>query len=286
MPVRRRPGCERGANRSVPRRLPAAGVTCRWPLASGRRAGRSRSGRTADGPSPRAFTMLAGSWGVRHGCGWIPGLSRPRLPALLALGARRPGARPPGARPPMPGHGRPTEVHLRQVEIVGFARERNPVRGVLTTHGKGVAMVELEIVAGRAPSALLVDEATTASVPLVHGPADGGRDVARGGLRLGLREVLAGGLRETEAAGLEPFELLGDGVFDDGGEVGAGDGGAQEGLEPLELVAQPGAGGELDAVAPGGERLDARRGSRGRVRHRTAPTPSGRSSALDSVASS
>ena len=123
-------------------------------------------------------------------------------------------------------------------------------------------MVELEIVAGRAPSALLVDEATTAPVPLVHGPADGGRDVARGGLRPGLREILAGGLRETEAAGLEPLELLGDGVFDDGGEVGAGDGGAEERLEPLELVAQPGAGGELDAVAAGGERLDARRGSR------------------------
>ncbi len=76
-------------------------------------------------------------------------------------------------------------------------------------------------------------------------------------------EMLAGGLGETEAAGLEPFELLGDGVFDDSGEVGAGDGGAQEGLEPLELVAQPGAGGELDAVAPGGEGLDACQGSRG-----------------------
>jgi hypothetical protein len=75
--------------------------------------------------------------------------------------------------------------------------------------------------------------------------------------------LACGGLRETEAAGLEPLELLGDGVFDDGGEVGAGDGGAQERLEPLELVAQPGAGGELDAVAPGGEGLDARRGSRG-----------------------
>ena len=172
----------------------------------------------------------------------------------------------------MPGHGRTTEVHLRQVEIVGFARERDLPRGVLTTHGHGVAMVEFEPVAGRAPSALFVDEATTAPVPLVHGPADGGRDVARGGLRPGLREVLAGGLGETEAACLEPLELLGDGVFDDGGEVGAGDGGAQEGLEPLELVAQPGAGGELDAVAPGGERLDARRGSRGRGN----PGPEGR----------
>ena len=163
----------------------------------------------------------------------------------------------------MPGHGRTPVVDLRQVQVVGLARERDPLRGVVTTHGNRVAVVEFEPVAGRAPSALFVDEATTASVPLVHGPADGGRDVARGGLRLGLREILAGGLRETEAAGLEPFELLGDGVFDDGGEVGAGDGGAQEGLEPLELVAQPGAGGELDAVAPGGEGLDARRGSRG-----------------------
>ena len=181
------------------------------------------------------------------------------LPPRFRLAAWGPAAR---CSPPMPGHGRTTEVHLRQVEIVGFAGECDPVRGVLTTHGHGVAVMVFETVAGRAPSALFVDEATTAPVPLVHGPADGGRDVARGGLRLGLREVLAGGLRETEAAGLEPFELLGDGVFDDGGEVGAGDGGAQEGLEPLELVAQPGAGGELDAVAPGGERLDARRGSR------------------------
>lgn len=147
---------------------------------------------------------------------------------------------------------------------MGFARELDRLRRVITPHGKRVSMVELEPVAGRAPSALLVDEATTAPVPIVHGPADGGRDVARGGLRPGLREALAGGLRETEATGLEPFELLGDGVFDDGGEVGAGDGGAQERLEPLELVAQPGAGGELDGVAPGGERLDAGRGTRGR----------------------
>ena len=164
----------------------------------------------------------------------------------------------------MPGHGRTTVVHLRQVQVVSLAGERNPVRRVVTTHGHGVAVVVLEIVAGRTPSALFVDEATTASVPLVHGPADGGRDVARGALRRGLRGILAGGLRETEAAGLEPLELLGDGVFDDGGEVGAGDGGAQERLEPLELVAQPGAGGELDGVAPGGERLDAGRGTRGR----------------------
>ena len=164
----------------------------------------------------------------------------------------------------MPGNGPTTEVDLRQVHVVSFARECDRQRRVVTTHGNGVPVVELEIVAGRAPSALFVDEATTAPVPLVHGPADGGWDVARGGLRPGLREVLARGLREAEAAGLEPFELLGDGVFDDGGEVGAGDGGAQESLEPLELVAQPGAGGELDAVAPGGERLDAGRGTRGR----------------------
>ena len=80
---------------------------------------------------------------------------------------------------------------------------------------------------------------------------------------------LRGAFVRAEATGLEPFELLGDGVFDDGGEVGAGDGGAQEGLEPLELVAQPGAGGELDAVAPGGEGLDARQGSRGGGKPRT-----------------
>jgi hypothetical protein len=139
-----------------------------------------------------------------------------------------PGARRPGARPPMPGHGRTTVVDLRQVQVVGFAGECYPLRGVVTTHGHRVAVVVFEPVAGRAPSAL----------------------------------------------------------FDDGGEVGAGDGGAQEGLEPLELVAQPGAGGELDAVAPGGERLDAL--ARGAAAGATPnwPTPFERSSGLDDVASS
>ena len=145
---------------------------------------------------------------------------------------------------------------------MGFARELDRLRRVITPHGKRVSMVELEPVAGRAPPALLVDETTTAPVALVHGPADGGRDVARGGLRPGLREALAGGLRETEAAGLEPLELLGDGVFDDGGEVDTGDGGAQQRLEPLELVAQLSRRGELDPVTPGGEWLNACRGSR------------------------
>ena len=61
---------------------------------------------------------------------------RSDCPALDCLGARLPGARLPGARPPMPGHGRPTEVHLRQVQVVGFARECDPLRGVVTTHGQ------------------------------------------------------------------------------------------------------------------------------------------------------
>ena len=76
----------------------------------------------------------------------------------------------------MPGHGRTPEVDLRQVQVVGLARERDPLRGVVTTQGNRVAVVEFEPVAGRAPSALFVDEATTAAVPLVHGPADGGRE--------------------------------------------------------------------------------------------------------------
>jgi hypothetical protein len=51
----------------------------------------------------------------------------------------------------MPGHGRTTEVDLRQVQVVGLARERDFLRGVVTTHGNRVAMMELEISAGRAP---------------------------------------------------------------------------------------------------------------------------------------
>jgi hypothetical protein len=101
----------------------------------------------------------------------------------------------------MCGHDPAAVVDLRQALVVRPAKKADPVRGVVATQSEGVAMVELEPVAGRAAPVLLVDESAAASVPLVHGPADGNRDVARGGLRLALQERLAGGLRAGEAAG-------------------------------------------------------------------------------------
>ena len=70
------------------------------------------------------------------------------------------------------------------------------------------------------------------------------------------------GRRET--AGFEPLELLADGRFDDRGEVAVRDLRAHEGPEPLELLVERGAGGELHLVPPGGEGLDDGRRHRGR----------------------
>jgi len=78
---------------------------------------------------------------------------------------------------------------------------------VVAAQAERVAMVELESVAGRAAPALLVHESATGSVPLVHGSADGSRDVAGGRLHLGFREALARSLRAGEPASFEPFEL-------------------------------------------------------------------------------
>jgi hypothetical protein len=100
----------------------------------------------------------------------------------------------------MGGHGPAAVVDLRQVLVVRPAEKGDSVRGVVAAQGEGVTMVELEPVAGRAAAALLIHESAAASVPLVHGPADGGRDVARGGARFALGEAFAGRLRAGEAA--------------------------------------------------------------------------------------
>ena len=67
------------------------------------------------------------------------------------------------------------------------------------------------------------------------------------------------GLRPAEPLRLEPLELLGDGQFDDRGQVAIGHRRPHERLQALQLVAEPGPGGELDLVAGGGEGLHARR---------------------------
>jgi hypothetical protein len=59
-----------------------------------------------------------------------------------------------------------------------------------------------------------------------------------------------------EASGLESLELLGHGPLDDRAQVAVGKLGAQQGLEPLELVFELRARGELHLVAGGSERLD------------------------------
>ena len=115
-------------------------------------------------------------------------------------------------------------------------------------------MMELEPLARRASSPLVVLVAASASVPLVDGSLHRGRDLARRGGGFALRERLPRRPGPGEAPGFEPLELLGDGLLDDGGQVAVGHRGAHEGLQALELVTEPGGGGELDPVAAGGQR--------------------------------
>jgi hypothetical protein len=115
--------------------------------------------------------------------------------------------------------------------------------------GEGVPVMELETLAGAASPTLGVDVTASAAVPLVDGPPDRCRDVAGGRWLLSHWRRLARGLRAAEPAGLEPLELLGDRRVDDRRQVAVGHRGAHERTEPVELVAQFGAGGELDLVA-------------------------------------
>ena len=129
---------------------------------------------------------------------------------------------------------------------------------VVTAVAERAPVVELEPLARRASSPLFVLVAASASVPLVHGSLHRGRDLARRGGGLALRERLPRRLGPGEAPGFEPLELLGDGLLDDRGQVAVGHRGAHEGPQPLELVAKLGGGGELDLVAGRGEGLDHR----------------------------
>jgi hypothetical protein len=119
-------------------------------------------------------------------------------------------------------------------------------------------MVELEPIPFGATPAALVDVGAAFAVALAHGAPDGGGDVARGRGGVGARELRARSASLGVAPGFDPLELFGDRCFDDGREVAAGDLGPHESLEPLELAVELGAGGELDFVAVGRERLDDR----------------------------
>jgi hypothetical protein len=137
---------------------------------------------------------------------------------------------------------------------------------VVTAESERVPVVELEPLARRASSPLFVHVAASASVPLVHRSLHRGRDPARRGGGLALRERLSRRLGPGEAAGFEPLELLGDGLLDDRGQVAVGHRGAHEGAQPLELVVKRGGSGELDLVAAWGEGLDHRGSGPGRGR--------------------
>jgi len=158
----------------------------------------------------------------------------------------------------MPIDGSSAVVDLGQVPVVALARERDVGNRVVTAVAERAPVVELEPLARRAPSPRFVLVAALASVPLVHGSLHRGRDLARGGGGLALRERLPRRLSLGETPGFEPLELLGDGLLDDGAEVAVGHRRAHEVPQPLELVVKLGGGGELDPVAAWGEGLDHR----------------------------
>jgi hypothetical protein len=152
---------------------------------------------------------------------------------------------------------------LGQIGVVLGAHQADVLGAVVSAQAEGVNVVVLEMVALLAPSPRRVDVAALASIALVYGPANSRGNVPRRGRRIGRRgEALTGPARRGEAAGFEPLQLLGDGHFDDGAEIPVRDLRAHERSKALELLAQPGAGGELHLVSPGSEGLND--GGRGR----------------------
>jgi hypothetical protein len=76
------------------------------------------------------------------------------------------------------GDALPAVIDLGEVAVVGVAGEGDVVDRMVTAEAERAPVVELELLAGRAPPAVPVLVAAAASVPLVDGPPDRGRDVA------------------------------------------------------------------------------------------------------------
>src|SRR2546425_324914 len=124
----------------------------------------------------------------------------------------------------MTGHCLRAVVALGQVGVVGPTHQPDVPHAVLTPKAERVPMVELEPVALRTASSLLVQVAASVSVALTYGTLDGRGDVSRGGnsaciFVFRLRGAVAVCLHPREAPGFEPFELLGDGLLDDRRQV-------------------------------------------------------------------
>jgi hypothetical protein len=147
-------------------------------------------------------------------------------------------------------------VVLGKEAVVLRAQQADVVGPVIASHGEGAAVVELEQVPLGATQALLVHESAALAVALVHRASHRRRNVAggTGSVRLGERFAWSHGLAET--ASFEPLQRVGYGSIDDRREVAVRDLRAQERRQPLELVAQLGAGGELDLEAGRRQRLD------------------------------
>jgi hypothetical protein len=78
----------------------------------------------------------------------------------------------------MPGDGVLPVVALGQVGVVAVTHQGNIVHAMVAAETEGVAMVELEPAARRAPSALFIHVAASVAVAFMYRPPDGRRDVA------------------------------------------------------------------------------------------------------------
>ena len=244
LPARLRRGLPRPLRR---RAEPHRADRLRLPRPPVGRVGRDRPSSAGDAAVAVTVPLPPSYWRARSG-----DLGRSVFPVRSAGPGSATRTSSADAWPWPRGHSRP-----RPGGRCGPDTARRVVRGVGPAQRERVPVVEFEPVACGASATLLVDVAAPSTVPLVDGPPDRGREMARGGRHIALREPLAWSLRPGEAAGFEPLELLGDGLVDDPGQVAVGHRGAHERLEPFQLVAELGAGGELDLVAGGGQGLDA-----------------------------
>jgi hypothetical protein len=141
---------------------------------------------------------------------------------------------------------------LSEEPVVLMAKEADVAHAVIPSHREWMPVVELEPHVLGAASSLLVRRSGNANHPArltarrtAAGMCREAPDVSASGERAARPVVL------PERRAFEALQLLGDGAVDDGREVTVGNLRPHESGEPLDLVAERGAGRELDPVAAG-----------------------------------
>jgi hypothetical protein len=143
---------------------------------------------------------------------------------------------------------RRAEVAFGQVRVVRPAHQLDVRDGGSPSTGVRLDVMELEPGAGRTAFAGWAHETTAPFVAPENGPTNVHRDMARR-LAHALRSFRTRLRRHPEAPRLESADELGDGTIKNRLDVAVWDRRTQQIPQAIELRAEAGARGELDAVA-------------------------------------